>query len=258
VEHALACAPDHVEAHELRGTALLGCRRFSEALAAADAWITLAPGDGRAHHARGKALIGLGRPVDARAAFERASALSPQRLEAMLLRREVDRMTGTARVAVGSALPLTLDIPAHLGELRDALAGGRTVDAIALLQRPEYSRDAVAQRLLGELLAHDARFADALSAFDAALVLDDTIHQAPAARLGKASALLGLGRANDALALFDGVIADHSELHEAFAGRARALVALGRTAEAETALQRYVALTGRLSELRVRMARDGR
>jgi len=70
---------------------LLHRRRYHDALDKVDSIVASAPDEPRAHHLRGKALLALGRLPDARAAFDRACTLQPKLLEAMLLRREVDR-----------------------------------------------------------------------------------------------------------------------------------------------------------------------
>jgi hypothetical protein len=69
-----------------------------------------APGSARAYYADGKELFRAGRLDDARAAFERALALDPRMIEAMLLRREVDRLAGGTRAAAGHQYPSTADL----------------------------------------------------------------------------------------------------------------------------------------------------
>ncbi len=242
--------PRHQEALELRANALLRARRYGEALETAKKWLAVAPDDGLAHLARGKILLALGRVVEARDSFERASTRGPQILEAMLLRREVDRSIKDVRTAAGTANASSIDLPEHLAELRDVLLDGSTSDAIEMLRRPGFANDAVAQLLLASLLSFERLHADALAIYDRVLTLGDEHRHS--AMLGKADTLLGSGRAEESLSLFEGLSAERNDLIEAIDGRARALKLLGRIAEADEAFKQYVAMAGHRSELRVR------
>ncbi|HEY6035564.1 MAG TPA: tetratricopeptide repeat protein [Kofleriaceae bacterium] len=142
---------------------LLRRRRYGDALVGVDGLLAEAPEDPRAHHLRGKALLALGRLPDARAAFDRACTLQPRLLEAMLLRREVDRVMSVTRESAGLANPMVSSLPERLAELRDVLVSGRVVDAIQMLKRPTYDDDVVAQLLLADLLIRDDRNDDALT-----------------------------------------------------------------------------------------------
>ena len=176
--------PHDAAMHALVMRAHLRRFRYADALAAAEARLADAPDDAAAHYTRGRGLLGLGRQQEARDAFERASTLDPKLLEAQLLYREVDRSLGRLRATVGAASAMTLDVPDHLPALRELIAGGRITEAIRLLR--DLESDAVAQRIRGELLAFEARFADALDAFETSVARVDT----PAAQLGRARALL--------------------------------------------------------------------
>lgn len=181
--------------------------------------------------------------------------LSPRLVEAMLLRREVDRSLKGLRATVGVATAMTLDIPDHLAELQDLLVNGRSEDGIQMLMRAQYAGDAVAQLVLGNLLAFDGRFDEALGIFDGATRLGDA--QVHAALLGKARTLLELNRPAESLAVFERVGAERPDLGESIEGRARALKQLGRDAEAEDAFRQYISMTARGADLRVRVSRAG-
>ena len=249
-QRVLQRIPGHQEALELRASGQLRARRYAEALDSTNAWLAASPDDGRAHLARGKSLLALGRVVDARDAFERASVHGPQLLEAMLLRRELDRSLKDVRAAAGTANAASIDLPAHLAELRDVLVDGRTADAIQMLRRPGYEGDAVAQLLLASMLSFEGLHSDALAIYDRVLTLGDEHRHA--ALLGKADALLELGRPEESLSLFERVSEERKDLTEALDGRARALKQLGRNEEADEAFRQYVAIAGQRSELRVR------
>ena len=211
---------------------LLRARRYVEALAAIDA----AGGD---DHLRGKALLGLGRLDDARVAFDRACSVDPRRLEAMLLRREVDRAVFAARAAVGTAQPMRTSLPEHLAELRDVLVEGRAVDAIQMLRRPAYDEDTVAQLLLAELLCTDNRADDALAIYE----------RLATPHLGRVRALLALDRPAEALIAAEQLIGSEDDALEL---RARALQALDRGDEADAQLAEYIRVVAQRSERRVR------
>jgi hypothetical protein len=74
------------------------------------------PGSPRAIYLEGKELFRAGRLDDARAAFERALALDPRMIEAMLLRREVDRLAGATRAAAGHQYASTADLDESLAK----------------------------------------------------------------------------------------------------------------------------------------------
>jgi tetratricopeptide (TPR) repeat protein len=246
--HALECvqkASLDVETFEIFINVLLRRRSFDEALKIAEQLVNLDPGRGRSEYLRGKALFALGRMIDARDAFARASSLDPKLLEAQLLRREVERVTGNVRQTVGKQHAPTFNIPEQLAELRDVLISGDTAASITALRDDRYARDADAQLLLARLLAFDKRFDEAIAVYDQ---VEATSHRT-AALVGKASALLELGRAGDALAIVEQLDdADAAEL------QARALETLGRLDEAAAAYRRFIALASSGSNLRVRAA----
>jgi len=206
----LATFPDHVEARRLHALTLVRTDRTTEALAACDAWLAVAPDDGAAHHARGKALLALGRPADARASFDRASQLAPGLVAAAMLRTNLDRQARDLRRDVGLDAHRQLEVPAHLPELAPILAAGRILDAIVWLT--DRYDDPAARKLLAT--CHE--YAGDL---EAALV----VYEHLADPRGMARCLIELGRAEEALALLD---VDATEL------RADALDRLGRTEEA--------------------------
>jgi tetratricopeptide (TPR) repeat protein len=251
-QRALAVEPRRTDALTIKVSGLISSRKAPEALKTADELLALIPNDGSAHYLRGKCLLALSRLVEARESFDRACALRPQLVEAMLLRREVDRCLKDLRKTVGHQEPMVLDVPGHLAELRGALVGGRTQDAIEMLQRPEYEADAVAQLILGGCLAFDGRFEESAEVYERASTLSGE-NRYPA-MIGRACALLELGRPADALDVFDVVRRENPGNVDAFEGRARALEQLGRKGEAAEEFRRFVAAAGATSDLRVRSA----
>jgi predicted Zn-dependent protease len=105
----LAVDPMHIEAKRIRARARLARHEPDAALGDLDALLSAEPDDAGAHYLRGKALLALSRLPEARTEFDRASALSPQLLEAMLLRREAIRRGAVARAAAGEHVQPTHD-----------------------------------------------------------------------------------------------------------------------------------------------------
>jgi tetratricopeptide (TPR) repeat protein len=249
-QRALAVESKHAEALSIRARGYLLDHRHQDALKCAETWIAALPEDAAAHYARGRALLALGSVMEARDAFDRACALRPAMLEAILLRREADRSARRLRDTVGIQPEIDIDLPEHLAELRGALVAGRIDDMIVVLERPEYNDDGIAKLLHAQCLAFDARYDDAVGMYDRAAALS-TDHER-AALLGKAHALLALDRNDEALALFERATSQAPGDLEAIEGRALALRKLGRESEADSELQRVVAASGGRSDLRVR------
>jgi tetratricopeptide (TPR) repeat protein len=156
---------ERYDARWLRVRAHLGQARPQLAMADAKDMITRFPGDGVPRYLLGRCLLALGRHTEAQAEFDRACTLSPKLLEAMLLRREAGRAIGNIRKDVGEQPAQQLDVPAHLIEVRIALAVGDVDAAIAQLADHAYLADPEAQRTLGQLLMFAGRYAEALAAF---------------------------------------------------------------------------------------------
>jgi tetratricopeptide (TPR) repeat protein len=238
--------PTSREAFRIETTGLLRRREHTEALACTEAWAQVAPDDGPLHYARGKALLGLSRLPEARDAFDRAIVLEPTMLEAMLLRREVDRYMKKQRSDVGAQAQMPLEFPPELAGFRDAMVSGHVIEAIALLRTERYATDALAQLLLAQLLAFDGEHAEALAIF---LRYVDG-EQRRAGLVGAAECCLALGHSEEALAAANRL--DPRKEIVAIELRARAFAQLGRDAEAEAELQRYVAANR--GDVRVRNA----
>ena len=239
--------PTSRETFRIEATARLRRREHTEALECCEAWAVFAPDDGRQHYARGKALLGLSRLTDARDAFDRAIVLEPTMIEAMLLRREVDRHMKKQRGVVGAQAQTPLEFPPELAGFRDAMVSGHVIEAIALLRTERYADDPLAQILLAQLLVFDGEHAEALAMF---LRHVDGEHK-KAALVGAAECCLALGHSEEALAAANRL--DPRKEIVAIELRARAFAQLGRDAEAEAELQRYVAANR--GDVRVRNAR---
>src|SRR5258706_13257547 len=136
----------------IRTRAYLADAKPEDALKAADAWIAIRSIDAAAHYARGRALFALSQFVDAREAFDRACALDPGMLEAIMLRREADRGARRVRAEVGTQPALELDLPEHLSGLRSALVSGRSEDILRAVARPEHDADPIAKLLHAQCL----------------------------------------------------------------------------------------------------------
>jgi tetratricopeptide (TPR) repeat protein len=178
---ALATQASRYDALCIRTRARLAHRRPEDALVDADAMVAGWPDDGLPHYLRGKCLLALNRMAEAYDALDRACTLAPKLLEAMLLRREAGRAIGKVRAQVGVQPLQELDVPAHLIEVRIALAVGDAAAAVAHLADPAYLTDQDAQLIRGHCLAYLGRRDEALAAF--ALAPDLPAAQEAAAQL---------------------------------------------------------------------------
>ncbi|NVB81549.1 MAG: tetratricopeptide repeat protein [Kofleriaceae bacterium] len=253
-ERLLRRSPDSVDASSIAIEALLRLDRFSEALAYADGLVARAVDVGRYHYLRGKALFRLSRLVDARDAFERALALDGKLVEAMLLRREVDRAMKAALVEAGTQHAPVIELPDSLAPLRDVIVTGKPREIIEALSAPEYADNADAQLLLARYLALDGEP-------DRAQVVYDRVTLAPPphrqqALVGKAGLMLAAGALVSALSLFDVACAEAPTDLDASEGRAQTLERLGRLGEAAAEYRRFVGLASSRADLRVRVAKQ--
>lgn len=193
---------------------------LTAAMSFADHLIAAYPTSGIGLYRRGRVLFRLGKLVEARDALDRAQVIEPTLVDAMHLRREVDKAISKVRAVVGSALPQQLAIPEHLPEVRAAMARGSIPDAVRWLESHAIG-DGVARLLLGNLLVGQERFADAVRAFDQ--VTGALVHEAS---IGKARALAGSGRGEEALRLLDRVVAEDPDSTEAMVVRAKVVALL--------------------------------
>jgi len=188
--------------------------------ALAEALIEVAPESAIAHYRHGRCLFALRRLADARARLDHACHLDPTLVEAMLIRREVDRAIAKVRGEVGEPLPQP-ELPAHLPEVKVAMAAGNVDKAIELLASADPG-DLDARLFLAHLLVGRGRLDDALVAYRAAAAGE----RQHVARIGMARVLAELGRVEEASRLLDRVCAEAPRLVEATAERRRLEVAL--------------------------------
>ena len=249
-QRALAADSSSSPARVVLTKALLAHHRHDEALGEAERLIAHEPALGE--YLRGKALLALARLDAARDAFDRACTFDPSLVEAMLLRREMDRAMSVERKRVGSQGTIEVDLPPSLSQLRDVLLGGSTKQAIAALGDSRYADDPDAELLLARMLAFERQFDRAAAIYDRVALLPDP--QRHAALIGKAGVLFERGSFESALALLDLLCTEKPTDAEASEGRARTLERLGRVGEAAAEYRRFVALASSRSDVRVRAA----
>ncbi len=216
---AVAADRAAIGAHVVLAKALLAGGRHAEALAETDLLVARSATDATYHYLRGKALFALARLHEARDAFDLACSLPPVLIEAMLLRREVDRCLVVGQRAVGSQGPIAFDIPASVAELRDVLIGGRTSDAIAALSKPHLADDPDAQLVLARMLAFDRQIERAAETYDRVAAMPEPHRHR--ALVGKATLLLDRDDLESALVGFELVCAERPSDPDAAEGRAR-------------------------------------
>ncbi len=248
-KHALAIDPSSCPALQIETSVHLRRREHAAALTCVERWRELAPDDPAMLYARGKVLLNLRRLPEAHEAFDRATVLDPHMLEAMLLRREVERMARRARLAVGAQTQAVPDLPVAL---REALLGGRPQDALELLDGPACADDVLAQLIRAELLADARRFEDALAVFQR--FTHDPAQRA-VALIGVARMLLELGRTEAALVAVDHLAGVSPGELEVLELRARALEQLGRSDEAVAERTRLAEQTTIRSQARISQTR---
>lgn len=248
---ALAIDASRSDARAVLTRALLVRRQHAEALAEADYLVTHAADDADAHYLRGKALLALGRLREARDVFDLALSIEPKLVEAMLLRREADRMLKQLGQVVGSQ-QTQIEIPESLEELRPVLLSGRTFEAIAALSQARWAENLDAQLLLAQFVLQAGDPDGAIAIYDG--LTDAADPHRHIALIGKANVLLDQGHLESALALFESLIADQPSDLDAIEGRARTLDRLGRTGEAAAEFRRFVSLASAGTDLRVRAA----
>jgi tetratricopeptide (TPR) repeat protein len=197
----VAIDPAHHEASSMIVHALVVMKRPHDALPITDAFVRAAPASGRAHYLRGRCQYALRQLHEARESFDRACTLEPTLVEALLLRREVDRSLGHVRATVGSQPAVMAIVPDRLAEIRPMLADGRVREAIALLRREAYRDDALAQMVLAGCLHHIRDLYNALTVY---LRVEDVFPEyRHDAMLGRARVMTDLGRPDEAIALVD-------------------------------------------------------
>lgn len=107
---ALARTMEGRDGHWLEAAALVKLERHADAVGVLDGMLDETPGDVGAIYARAKSLFHVKRYVEAREGFERVIALEPARLEALLLRREVDRAMRAVRAEVGEQPAMATEV----------------------------------------------------------------------------------------------------------------------------------------------------
>jgi tetratricopeptide (TPR) repeat protein len=238
--------PENYEASRILVEVHLKNGKHQDALAVLE---DLPIGDAKTWYLRAKVLFAAKRLHEARDAFDLAFKRDPSMLEAMLLRREVERALASVRAMVGDGNEMDIPIPAALANLRDVLLSGDAKRAIAALEDEHYASKPDAQLVRARFLSLDGQHERALEVYDRI----GGEHRFTAL-LGKARTLLDLGRDQSALALFDELVAEKPTDAEASEGRARALEKLGRVGEAAAEYRRFIALATAGSDLRVRAA----
>jgi tetratricopeptide (TPR) repeat protein len=210
-DRAIATKPDYAEAYYGRGTALLGLEHFDDAVASYDSAIVLKPDYAAAHWTRGIALLGLKRLEEAVASCDRAITLKPDYAEAYCTR---------------SIALLELKCP------EEAVASCDR--AIAL--KPDYAE---AYRNLGIALLDLQRPEEALSSYDRAIVLNSDYAEAYCIR---STTLLKLKRPEEAVASCNRAIALKPDYADAYCRRGAALRVLKRLDEAVASYERAITL----------------
>ena len=120
-EEALALAPGHYDASQVRVLATLNAGRAADALPLSEALVALFPDDPFAHNSHGAVLQILGRPEEALGAYRKAVSLGPQNLLAWLNLAQIHAGLGRHDEAA-SALRSAIQLDPRNAAARDGLA----------------------------------------------------------------------------------------------------------------------------------------
>ena len=240
-----AAKPDLFDAWHLLGFIQAAMRRSEKALQAYDRALALQPNHVEAIVNRGAALHDLGRFEDALAAADRAITLNgayPPAHANRGLALQALRRSEEALAAYDRAIALKRDYAdAHANRAAALVALNRREEALASYDRAlAISPNAAeAQFNRANVLRALGRLNEALAAYDRALAVDSN-HLGALANRG--AGLYGMRRFAEALAVFDRLIALNPLDAEAHFNRGNALHELGRFAEAAASFDRALAL----------------
>lgn len=210
LDEAVEAAPQRAALHHNRGVLLQRLARPAEALAAHDTALGLGLDLADAHYNRGNSLQSLGRPAEALRAYQAALAREPQHALALYDCARLRWRQGDEHFAA---------------ELDTAVAAAPAA--------------ATARALVGRLMLHAGRHAEAAAAFSQAVAADGTV----AGHFdGLGQALCRLGRLDEALAAHHRAVALAPRDAAAHVGLARALLQTGDLAQAARVAERAVQL----------------
>ncbi len=245
LDRAIAVNADIADAHNGRAAALIGLKRFDEAVASCDRAIALKPDCVEAFNNRAQALVELQRHAEALGSCDRAIALRPDLAEAYSNR--ANALTGLKRyedalASVDQAIALRSAYTEGINNRANVLNHLRRFDqaltsceqAIAL--KPDFA-EAFANR--GIALNGLKRHLAALASCDRAVMLNPSYAEAFANR---ACVLGEMRRFDEAVADYDQAIALKPNFAQAYFGRGTVLLELKRSDEGIASLERAAAL----------------
>jgi tetratricopeptide (TPR) repeat protein len=204
-EQVLELKPGLYEAELNLGILDVHNQHFAEAVSLLRAAIRQKPHDGRPQRYLGDALLATGDSTGAEEAYKNALSADPKLAPAELGLGQALLRQGELTEAVPhyrQAATLNPDLKSYLLEIALALSkADRTADSIALLQ--ELPRDPGAREELGRLYLASNRPSDAVTQFQAAVILSPT----PANQLALATAYLRDNQPNAAAPILERAVA---------------------------------------------------
>lgn len=228
-ERALGLDPAHVAAHTHRIAALRDSGRIADALAAAQAFVRVAPDSHHAHREHAEVLVRMGRLREALEAYDRGSKADPRAVSCLLGLGTVWLQLGDGATAV-SALKRAVDLQPANPKLRMALAQahvslGQRTQAKAEIESLRSGASVEALKELGETLTQAGWTEEAYETFAAAC------KQSPAdpeLQFKRGRALQMLHRTAEAKAAYQKAIALKPDLDAAYANVGAILAEEGR------------------------------
>ncbi|HOW75872.1 MAG TPA: tetratricopeptide repeat protein [Candidatus Competibacteraceae bacterium] len=226
--------------------ALLRLGQFTEALAAADAALTLDENQPVAHSTRGSALFSLGRHEEALAALDRTLALRPKHAPALINRAAVLRAMRRPAEALADVDTVLTEHPESLAALLNRAAAlldlERPEEALAALDRLLVRQPNHAKALLNCTLAllQLGRYPEALTIIQA---LRSAGQPVVGVLLAATETLLRQNRSVQALTWIDQGLVWHPDHPELLRGRIAVLLAQERYRSALAVAERLLAVT---------------
>jgi tetratricopeptide (TPR) repeat protein len=235
--------PDDPWVHTQFADALLGQRKFPEALEAYEATVRDFPEDVVARNGKAEVLKALRRLPEALEAYEATVGDFPDNVFARNGKAEMLKALGRLPDALAAYEAAIRDFPedvvARNGKAEVLKALGRLPEALEAYEGAvrDFPQDAVARNGKAEVLKALGCLPEALEAYEA------TVRDFPesvVARSGKAEVLKALGRLPEALEAYEATVGDFPEDVVARSGKAEVLKALGRLPEALEAYEATV------------------
>ncbi len=241
----LADDPKNVPALLTQGRWLLADRRVDDAIRIAESAVALQPASTQGQYLLGLGYETAGRMDEAARAYGEALRLNPQTAVAQLALARVQLARGSGSSAVELAQQARTSQPdnpdaraTYARTLIRARAFARAAPEVASLRR-EFPKNAVVLALEGYLLAATGRFAESERAYESAVALEPRYVDG---LVGLATAKVSLKKVDEARRLIVAATTAQPDVPALLTTAARVHLVASEFTQAETALQRSIAV----------------